>query len=115
MEILRIELPLQREPQFFCPYSGYNLVTEGLNDAVDEGYICLSVNWNDPDEYVLADDEMMGKYMDFEYEVDGDPTDRVVAFLKHIGADSDCFIIELTVNAMACGPICDTNTFVFRK
>ena len=44
MEILRVELPLQKEPQFFCPYSGYNLVTEGLNDAVEEGYICLSVN-----------------------------------------------------------------------
>jgi hypothetical protein len=116
MEILKLELPRTLEPNFYCPFSGHNLIGEGMNDAINDGYLFLAVNWEDADEYIAGDEDIMSKYQEFEFDSDmGDPTDRVEAFIKSIGKKDECFIIELTVNAMACGPITDCNTFVFWK
>lgn len=115
MEVIKIELPRTLEPEFYCPFTGHNLVGEGLEDAIDDGYLYLSVNWNDPDEFVLGDEEIMSKYMNFEASENEDPTERVARFIENENLSSSSFIIELTVNAMGCGPISDTNTFVFCK
>lgn len=113
MKIIKIELPRTLEPEFYCPFTGYNLLDEGLQDAIDAGHLYLAVNWNDPDEYVMGEKEIMSKYMTFEASEDEDPTERVARFIENENISSSSFIIELTVNAMGCGPISDTNTYVF--
>lgn len=115
MEILKIELPLTQEPEFYCPFTGHNLVGEGLQDAVDDGYLYLAVNWDDPNEYVMGEEDIVKKYTQFKGEEGEDPTERVTRFIERENRANESFIIELTVNAMACGPISDTNTFVFYK
>jgi len=115
MEILKIELPRTLEPEFYCPFTGHNLVGEGLQDAVDDGYLYLAVNWADADEYIMGEEDIVQKYKKFKGEEGEDPTDRIARFLESENLSNKSFIIELTVNAMACGPISDTNTFVFYK
>ena len=115
MEVVKIVLPMQREPEFYCPFTGHNLLGEGLQDAVDDGYLALAINWENADDFVLASDDFVEKYQSFVYTGDGDPTDRAVAFMKSIGKEDETFIIELEVNAVGCGPICDCNTYVFWK
>jgi hypothetical protein len=115
MEILKIELPRTLEPEFYCPFTGHNLVGEGLQDALDDGYLYLAVNWADADEYVMGEEDIVQKYKKFQGEEGEDSTDRIARFLESENLSNKSFIIELTVNAMACGPISDTNTFVFYK
>jgi hypothetical protein len=115
MEILKIELPRTLEPAFYCPFTGHNLADEGLQDAIDEGHLYLAVNWEDPNEYVMGEEDIVQKYMKFQGEEGEDPTDRIARFIASENLSNESFIIELTVNAMGCGPISDTNTFVFYK
>lgn len=115
MEIIKIELPLMREPKFFCPFTGYDLTGEELESAIDEGYLYLVVNWEDPDEYLMGDEDIMERYKKFTPKEDEETTERVARFLEEENLADSSFIIELTINAMACGPISDTNTFVFTK
>ena len=115
MEIIKIELPRTSEPEFYCPFSGHNLVGEGLQDAIDDGYLMLAVNWGDADDYIMGNEELLEKYRNFVYNGDGDPTDRVEELLKKERDSEAYWIIELTVNAMCNGPITDTNTYVYYK
>ena len=115
MEIIKIELPRTFEPEFYCPFSGYNLVGEGLQDAIDAGHLLLAVNWNNPNEYVLAEEEILESYLKFKTVAGENPTERVERFIESENLSSATFIIELTVNAMGCGPITDINTYVFIK
>lgn len=115
MDVIKVELPLGSKPEFYCPFSGHNLMGESFEDAIAEGHLFLSVNWEDPDEFVMGNEKLMDAYMNFDYDGNGDPTERVKCFLEEKGLSEESFIIELTVNAMACGPISETNTFVFYK
>jgi|GEM_PF-3638241 len=115
MEIIKIELPRTLEPHFYCPFSGYDLLDETMYDAIEEGHLILVVGWADPDFMVMGNGELVRKYRDFRSEEDEDPTARVTRFLKYLGSGHNYFIIELTVNAMANGPITEINTMVFSK
>lgn len=82
MKIIKIELPRTLEPEFYCPFTGYNLLDEGLQDAIDAGYLYLAVNWNDPDEYVMGEDKHVKGYMNFNSDEGEDPSERVARYLE---------------------------------
>ena len=115
MEVIKIELPRTLEPHFYCPFSGHNLLGEEMYDALEFGFLTLFVNWSDPDYNVAGSEELVKKYQAFEAKEDEEPTDRVVRFLKYFEMIDSHFIIELTVNAVANGPITEINTIVFSK
>lgn len=113
MQILKIELPRTQTPEFYCPFSGYNILGEDIYGAIDAEYLGLAVNWEDADEYIMGSEELLEKYKNFKGEEDETPTERVKHFLTFEGLENSCLVIELTVNAMACGPITEVNTYVF--
>ena len=123
MEVIKVEIERSYNPEYKCPHTGKDLLSEEFHDAIREGSLMLAVAWEDPDEYVDGDGELMFQYQEFvkkdgeydSYKNDEDPTERFVRFLKEHNLENNFIVHEVTVNAMACGPITETNIFVFPK
>tara|TARA_Y100000589_G_scaffold260587_1_gene250545 strand:- start:190 stop:594 length:405 start_codon:yes stop_codon:yes gene_type:complete len=131
MEITKVELPLSYEPFYACPNSGHNLLDETMQDAINDGGIDLAVHWDDPDEFVEGNTELVKLHEQFieeenqrmgalTNEVDDEfaeetPTQRLKRFLTQRKLDKKYNLLEISGAGMGCGPIYFTQTFVVSK
>ena len=110
MQKISVDLGLGEDaPMFFCPFNGVNILDEACLESEMNNVVAL-VHWEIieapiymAEEFEAVLSELMETEEDFEEFIEAKYSD-----------DDDILIFHITYGGMACGPVYETVTVIYR-